>query len=348
MDATSDNPTTNNLGPGLTEQNVAAAVSKSGYPLQTNVSRILQPKFTLQEEWSYFDKDSKEIRTVDILASQLLYDPTTQEQPRVRPTLSLIIECKQSTLPYIFFLSPNTKWIPNFPLLAGLAKHEITLTTDDTPSIFTDPVLHVLGLDFHPFIADRSEHCMSFSKCVRKGSELELSGSEPFQALVLPLLKAMRHFREVESPVDTAFYFDCHAVVGVGVLDAPMIGVRVSETRNDLILLPWVRVVRHSTDETESYFDSTRLFAIDIVHKDFFQEYLDNNALAFAQDFSRLVIKHQHILATGEGFVPGLGKSHFRYEDRLQPRRIRAKVHRVTMIGENIFRFVTGRRPKGE
>lgn len=247
MNSNANNPPLNIIGSGITEDALAAAVSKSGYPLQTVVGMILRsyPGFQqVQEEWNYIDEETKEARALDILVNRLLYDPLTQEQPRVRPHLSLLIECKQSALPYVFFLSSNKKLAPNFPLLAGLFRHTMTITTDDTPSTWTFPILRGLDLYTHPFILDDPMYCTTFSKCVRKGSDLELSGSESFNGLVLPLMKAMRYFRQVESPPDTASYFDCHLVIGIGVLDAPMVGVDVSETGNQLIYTPCVRVIR--------------------------------------------------------------------------------------------------------
>lgn len=350
MEAIPNNPPTNKLGSGLSEADVLAAVSKSGYPLQIMVANFLRPQFHVQEEWSYVDKDTHELRTIDILAEKRLYD-FTQEQLRVRPTLNLLLECKQSTLPYLFFLSSSKPWVPHFPLLAGLFRHTLVLITDDDASSWELPMLHALGLDSHPFIAEEPEYCMSFTKCVRKGSDVELSGSESFHGLVLPILKAMHHFQIAETPPKTARYFDCHLAIGVGVLDAPMIGVRVSEQSHDLTLLPWVRVVRHETDEISGWQHWTRLFAIDIVHKDFLQDYLDKHVLPFAQEFCELTIKHQQVLATGEAFATGLGmgkNSWHNIEQRLEPRKMSARVSRSKTIGKNIFRVLTRRKPINE
>jgi hypothetical protein len=124
METRPNNPATNKLGPGLTETDVLDAVSKSGYPLQTIVGNYLRSQFHVQEEWSYIDKDAQELRTIDILAEKHLYD-LTREHPRVRPTLDLLVECKQSALPYVFFLSSSKPWVPHFPLLAGLFRHTL-------------------------------------------------------------------------------------------------------------------------------------------------------------------------------------------------------------------------------
>lgn len=320
MEVAPNNPPTNKLGSGLTDAEILAAVSQSGYPLQLIVANLLRPQFHIHEEWSYVDKDTHEPRTIDILAEKWLWD-INQEQPRVRPTLDLLVECKQSALPYVFFLSSSKPPVPNFPLLAGLFRDTLTITTDDSPSTWELPVLHALELDSHPFIKE-SEYCFLFTKCVRKGKKVELSGSEPFHELVLPILKAMHHFQTAESPTKTSQYFDCHLVIGIVILDAPMVGVLVSEQNRNLTLLPWARVVRHESKEIPDWFHKTRLFAIDIVHKDFLQYYLDKHVFPFAQEFSRLVIKHQQILASGKAFAKGMQKYWSKnIEQRLEPRK---------------------------
>lgn len=347
MKTTPNNPSTNKLGAGLTETDVLNAVSKSGYPVQTIIADYLRSQFAVQEEWSYIDKDTQELRTIDILADKCLWD-INKEQPRVRPTLDLLVECKKSALPYVFFLSSSKPWVPHFPLLAGLFRHTLILTTDDDASSWELPILDALELNSHPFIKE-PEYCMSFAKCVRQGSDVQLSGSESFHSLVLPILKAMHHFQIAESPPKTAWYFDCHLVIGLGVLDAPMIGIRISEQSHDSRLLPWVRVVKHETDEISDLWNRTRLFAIDIVHKDFLQDYLDKHVLPFAQEFSKLTIKHQQVLASGEAFATGMGKdSWHNIEHRLEPRKMSARVSRSKTIGKNIFRVLTRRKPINE
>lgn len=91
------NPKTNAIGAGITDEDVLVAIKKSGYPLQTIIASNLRPEFQVQEEWSYIDRDTDDLRTIDILAQRDLYD-IKKKQPRVRPQLALLVECKQSLL----------------------------------------------------------------------------------------------------------------------------------------------------------------------------------------------------------------------------------------------------------
>ena len=131
------NPKTNKLGHGVEQEKLEKAIATSGYPLQTVVANLLASNFYVQEEWSFIDPDSQETRTIDLLAEKHLYN-FEGPQPRVRPTLNLIIECKQSELPYVFFLSHNKPSTPQFPVFAGLASDEVVITSDDDPSSFIE------------------------------------------------------------------------------------------------------------------------------------------------------------------------------------------------------------------
>jgi len=177
------NPTANRLGAGVTEADVLQAVTKSGYPLQTIVADYFRNRdFRVIEEWAYIDKETEHLRTIDVKSEKPLYDYLKEKRDlRVRPALVLLVECKQSQLPYIFFLSPRPIRVSRFPLFAGLRHREIAIKTDDDRSTFNVNILGALGLESHPFIFEHPEFCSSFSKCVRKGG-----GVRAFRQRVLP------------------------------------------------------------------------------------------------------------------------------------------------------------------
>lgn len=342
MKKVKDNPGSNKLQAGVTEEKINAAVVKSGYPLQTRVSKQLSDKFFVQEEWSFADKKTGEIRSTDILAEKWFWEKE-KKQPRVRPNLNLIIECKQSELPYIFFLSDHTLWAPNFPFIAGLSNDDLTLTTDNDPSTWMYSVADALSMSNDDFLIKNPLFCNKFSKCERKGADILLSGEMPFNEIVYPLLSAMNHFKIAEKPPTTAYYFDLHLVLGIGVLDAPMVGVKVGNKKHELISLPWVRVVKHQTDKNPDFTHRNNLFAIDIVHKDFLEEYIDKHVLPFAERFSKLIIKHQEVIANGKGFVSNIGNvKRSEIEKSLIPTSFRNQQNRYKVMVKNVTKLITG------
>lgn len=343
MEHTPNNPATNILGAGITESDLASAIQHSGYPLQTVIANFLRDDFHVQDEWGYIDKDSKELRTIDILAGKRLFD--FSEHPRVRPSINLLIECKQSDLPYVFLLSPTKPWINDFPVIAGLAQDHIEITTDDSASSWTFSPSRLFGLENHRFIQE-PQYCYTLSKGVRKGRDLELSGSESYNSLILPLIKSLLHFQIAEQPPETALYFDAHLALCVGVLNAPMVGVKVLEKSNEQIMLPWVRVIRHEYFENLERWKRSKLFVIDIVHKDFFQEYVEQQVMPFAKDFAASILKHQLVVSSGKGFVPNMNKDGWQnFEPRLLPRDAKATASRAKAVFQNIVRVTTGRKP---
>ncbi|MGA2902682.1 MAG: hypothetical protein ABSD98_02545 [Candidatus Korobacteraceae bacterium] len=344
MESSENNPGTNQIGPGVDEARIVAAVEESGYPLQTAVTEILRPTFEhIQQEWSYLDKTSNELRAIDVFAEKRLHD--WHPQPRVRPTLNLIIECKHSNLPYVFFKTSDSVHLLRFPAVAGLPSDTVEITTDDDLSTWTIPIISVLGLSGHPFHQGPS-YCSTFSKCVRKGGDLELSGADPYCCLVLPLIKAIHHFEVAEQPVKTAWYFDAHLVMAVGVLDASIITATQEKGGTVLTLAPWVRVLRHEYSEDYDHWERQRLSAIDIVHKDFLQAFLTTHLLPFSERFSERALRHQVELATGKGFISRMGtESWDGLESRLGPRPMLASRTGTKNIATRLLGFL---RRQGE
>lgn len=233
-----------------------------------------------------------------------------------------------------------------FPLIAGLAKDEITITTDDDPSTWNLPTSLAIGLNTHDFVFKAPASASIFSRCARKGATLELSGTEAFHSLMLPLIKAAQHHVKTSYPPKTAWYFDYRMTVAIGILDAPMISVEVRDEQNVLTLSPWVRVFRHEAYEKEMKHERSRFLAVDVIHKDFFSNYLEQHLLPFAQQAAILVKKHANIIADNRGFVSGMGKnSSSSIEGRLKQIDIAKKTMRGRAVLRNIARFLTGRNP---
>lgn len=356
MEASPKNPGSIELGPGVSEEQVRTAIEKSGYPLQSVIGNLLRStggkyhdSFFVQEEWCYQDEDSKDLRTIDLLASLPVYDYKAlfnETQPRVRPELNILVECKQSPLPFVFFnagIGSNGRG--DFPTIAGLFNDAITVYTDDDPSTWSEPLIAALGLQRHPF-QSAPRFCHTLSKCVRKGAELELSGSDAYNGLVLPLVKSLKHFVKTMAPPSTAWYFDCRLAVAVAVLDAPMLSAGIGEGGVVLTDVPWVRVLRHEYKEGDHQLDREMMCFIDVVHKDFFGTYLKEHLVPFAEGFGQSVLRHPTEIAVGTGFISGMEKDSWsNLEERLQPRPF-VNARRSSRIAGNIFKALFGRLRK--
>ena len=303
------NTHTNELPQGVTEEQIQVAIERSGYPLQGVVAALLASRMTsVQEEWSYIDRDTGALRALDLYATKLLYDRSNCET-HARPALDVLIECKQSELPVVFFRGKPPTWQPDIPLVAGLRDGHVGLKTGRKGATLSVTVQECLSLHGLPF-AEAPHYATTLSKVARKGKELEVTGSEPYNEIVLPLVKALLHLKRAATPKKTYAYFDCIASIAVAVLDAPMMLVEVTGP-GEFTSTPasWVRLHRqeaHLPEEGGGRAAASRRFAIDFIHREFFATYLDEHLLPFAARFAERVLRNEEVLAAGTGFVTQL------------------------------------------
>jgi len=81
-----------------------------------------------------------------------------------------------------------------------------------------------------------------------------------------------------------------------------MVAVRIQNNAHSLSLIPWVRVVRNEAVEAEHWHDRMHSYGVDVVHRSFFDIYLQRHLIPFAQEFAPLALKHHVELTTGKGF----------------------------------------------
>jgi hypothetical protein len=171
--------------------------------------------------------------------------------------------------------------------------------------------------------------------------DVELSGSESFRGLVLPLVKALGHFYKQEKPPATAMYFDAHLVFAVAVVDAPMIAVTIDEGKQKLTAVPWVRILRNESMDSDDWTERSKRYAIDVVHKDFLQPFLKNHLEPYAAKFGELALKHQLEIASGKAFAENMWHGHIApLESRLKPRMTTHAVRRPMQILSHAIRQI--------
>ncbi|MFF9900515.1 hypothetical protein [Streptomyces longispororuber] len=298
-----DAPAWGQLRAGLTLDALQEAVEKSGYPLQSTIFQLLERDFRVQQEWGFRDRISGEMRSIDLVAIRELQHAPPQES-RIRPTLAVMIECKQSDLPYVFFSTSPAPWKLDLPVICGLGIADVAVTTDDNPSTWHFSAAEALDLTSHAF--HNAEGFSIVSKCARKGSRLELSGTEAYSGIVMPLISAATHFIEASRPPETAHWFDAYLVCAVAVVDAPMVVAKNSSTGVELEARPWCRLFRHEPKNRGEFLGEVgRHLAVDVIHKDFVAEYFNGHLLPFAEHFREGTLRNHEVLATGEGFIEG-------------------------------------------
>lgn len=296
MKAAKFNPKSNQLPVGINETELVDAIEASGYPLQGIVANKLVSLFSVTEEWGYIDRDSKDHRALDIFAYKRLCEDN--ESP-IQPNLVLLIECKRSRHPYVFFENVIERSIPGFPLVAGLPRNLVSISEQNGNRRRDAFGEEVLGLRELPLIETGPPKCAAFSKAIPSGKKVKLSGTDPFNSLVLPLVKALDHTSQLYQARERADRIFPSLVFCISVLDAPMVLVESPESATDPVLAPWIRITRLEANPDPRSWTRYRSYAVDAVHIDHFDEVLRDRILPLAAEFSRRAVRLGNVLFNG-------------------------------------------------
>jgi hypothetical protein len=274
------------LSHGVTVADLKEAVDRSGYPFQAIVSDILhtvlkvkrfqRTSFQLQEEWAYIDRESGDARSIDIFAEVPLI---RENDPRADPRLCLLIECKQSDLPYVFFLRANPpEQIYSFPEITGTGSTEIRFFNQDGGGHYS--ASHVMSIHDTfdtadvDFLDTPCPFAISIAKAARRsGSKLELTGEDAYKNTILPLTKAADHIRMLTT---SEVYRMWRFILCVVVIKAPMYGAYYHHGQRILTPVPWVRACRLEPESpgasAKEWRSNVRYF--DVVHESHLPQYL--------------------------------------------------------------------------
>lgn len=298
------NPDSNCLKEGVTAAQLELAVRTSGYPLQRVVAEQLLGVFEVTEEWGYVDRETKEHRALDIFAFRRL-----RESARLWVNLALLVECKRSDLPFVFFEAAAPRVPREFPIVAGLRGKtpEIHVTGVGSKSA---PASRFLGLHDFPFVSSAPPTCSAFARAERKGKELDLSGTVPFNQVVLPLVSAVQHFVNLQKTVGSQTAVPACLAHPICVVDAPMVLAQGGPEAPGLTMCPWVRVVRQEAakERDEGFW---RHYVVDFVHRAYLTTFVHQHLLPFAEQFAERAVSVESLLSEGKARVPDFNEWKF-------------------------------------
>ncbi|MET9669510.1 hypothetical protein ABZY19_29780 [Streptomyces sp. NPDC006475] len=304
---------------GMTAKDLKEAISRSGYPFQATTAATLRTRLlhhfydvNIQEEWEYIDPDSQQARSVDILVDLPVSNPDLRRhRSSVTPLfsrLNLVIECKQSENPYIFFLrdSPPEE-APSFPEMLGPIKETVKVFERNHKGEISDygtiaSVREVLGFYEFDFMLPPLPYAISLAKVLRSKAKIEVTGEETYRALTYPLLKAVDHLKGIVEAGPQS-HLQERFIVPIAIARAPMIGSIFSGVgEQKLISLPWVRVTRlePARDAPSRSGGGNPVRYYDVVHESYLDKYIDILATAFTRIAER-IMEHSDELRSGTG-----------------------------------------------
>ena len=258
-----ENPKENSLPREVLEGYLREAVAMSGYPLQGVVADQLQAEFSVAEEWSYLDRVTAEQRTLDIFAFRRLSEET-RSGLLVAPSLLLLIECKRSRHPYVFFKSKteNGRRLAGFPKIAGLPRVELHQNLSSREVLPSE----CIGLETESFSIDGPPICTSLARAGAKGAQrrpdqskteshestvknVELTGSDAYNGIIMPLISSLEFLTDYYKPSSSPIF--PVIAIAVCVLDAPMVLSPEGWPEEPVLsMTPWVRLLRREQNST--------------------------------------------------------------------------------------------------
>jgi hypothetical protein len=167
------------------------------------------------------------------------------------------------------------------------------------------PGAQALSIDRLPFVESGPPVCAAFSRATLSGKKVEFSGTEPFNGVILPLVKALDHTFQLYKPLERPNRLFPKLVLCLAVLDAPMILVESPERSSDPVLSPWVRIVRQEARPHSERRGPSRFYGVDAIHVDYFDEVLHKHLMPAAEEFASRAVQLAEVLFQG-GEVPSL------------------------------------------
>lgn len=308
-----ENPPENALPKEWDLDALTEAVTKSGYPLQTVIGqRLTELGYLLEEEWAYVDNDEGTERRLDISAVRPLQEEEhVQGGRRLETALALNVECKQSRVPLIAMEAVAPPDAHSFPTVVGFPVSVINVSPREAGHEWIQvSLLQALGLTRHDFSRTAPVASLLTGPQGPKTSKIVLSGDTAYNSLVLPLVKAVRHYAAVyqggRAPSDSGGWWRARLTVPVAVVDAPLLLARPPGSSSTLEPVPWARLVYRAAQRAEEAPEHTWPTMVDVVHRHFFETYLSDHLEPFADEFRDRINRKLDILVRGAATLPGL------------------------------------------
>jgi len=307
MRTASANPTGNALPPSTKDKAIIDAIELSGYPLQGVVtSKLLNLGFSAAEEWGYIDSDTNENRALDVNGWKEI---PADDQKRIRGDITLLIECKRSVHPYVFFKKVADVGVPGFPVVASCPRIGLQ---DNHKSTSIWPLSRLVCSNEMSFLQE-PPLCSVFSQADLQKDKAKLSGEEPYKSIILPLTKVVNYIEDQWR--GRGVYIKMLLLVCV--VNSAMILVEAPNKTADPVLTPWIRIARQEAILKNTGWDgSHRHYAIDVVHVDFFDSFVRDKLMPFASEYFNRASELSGIIGKG-GLIEDLHA--WKWGDKITP-----------------------------
>ena len=180
------------MSSGPTPEEILAALRKSGYLMEQEVATEIESLgLHVSTNWAFEDSDEGKSREIDVRAIKRL---AVNEVAKISAFIELIVECKNSTNPFVFIGRPKSAMDEGYvpPELAlPLARHHEYTEPDQRTYRYKDPFFH-LGFDRVHHGAVAPHKAVQFCRVNRKNNTWEANHGGLFNSMFYPLAKALK------------------------------------------------------------------------------------------------------------------------------------------------------------
>lgn len=162
----------------LFEHEVATAISDLGYHVETS--------------WAFMDSEEQKSREIDVRAIREFY---RDDAAKTQVFSELLIECKDAASPFVFLQREKNKRELNPDPREYTFPHNTFNVPVGTNSHTTVAAFQLLGLSNRHYYYRERLKATQFAKIVRKGGNWQANHDGVYDALILPLAKAVQKSR---------------------------------------------------------------------------------------------------------------------------------------------------------
>lgn len=173
-----------------TEEQIIAALEKSGYLFEQDVATILENlEFHVETNYAYTDLDEDKSREIDVRAIKQIYRDDTK---KVQVFVELLVECKDFGSPLVFLERTKNAREKNNPQPKEyiFPKANYKEHVDEKSYREKHPFQH-FNLSKHHYYFKEDNKATQFSKIYRKSSDWFANHEGIYDSLILPQAKLL-------------------------------------------------------------------------------------------------------------------------------------------------------------
>ena len=275
-----------------TSEQIIAALRSAGWLLEQETGAALQRRgYTTQLGWAFPDPDDQtKSRELDVMAYKRLYDNTDL---RMTVSIRCLIECKQSTQPYVLIGGPVDAAQSARPRLEEIYRFDPVVEKREplgngATRLFNKDARDYLGLSELPEAPWNHGFLATQMTRLERKSEWVADNRGIFDSLLYPLAKATQHHRNLRrtGKVNHDRQYDwavTEFLYPMVVTSAPLYKVDVSQDPYQPQKVGWTPLVREIRTKTLNGH-----YIVDAVHAAALGTYFDTHIQLFADQVEHL------------------------------------------------------------